>query len=514
MPKNWIDEVLPFPRPEYAKQTESLLTDLLWRSAGSNLSSVQTDGLLSLLSSLPLAPGFTGLLEPERLVPQRRPGGSYRLCETFPLAKATDVTSFISAQPNVPNPVEALLNSSLAPRARGDKSDACVPIHPAIVALQTLHGLVNKEGPSNLAHATEIMSWLGGSSGPGETARIFLELFAATETRPNEGLTGLIDSIVPCVARHVWSQLPQKLQATPLEWPEWPGVLPAAPSNRGDSLLAQHEQTPFTWFWRKWRTLCDSRNGWHSALPNRRFTDWALCLLRTGLAFSYLWEAEFFSRLHDALVARSCSVTSQDALRKVRTLLSEGIMLAAIEPLNIPASQKSLWPALSALLAKGYEARKAIYDWDLLDTNTPEGNTLSEKLETWFNTLSPDDLSTLQKRIQIGPRTANNQKEFVRYLMLPRSSDDDLVDQADFYYLARNNSRHLWFHPGPEWLVVIASLLCGRPGGQCTLGQLKDDIAALGIQVERSVLVTLLENAGLSTDSPDADNAIVIRSGF
>jgi hypothetical protein len=99
--------------------------------------------------------------------------------------------------------------------------------------------------------------------------------------------------------------------------------------------------------------------------------------------------------------------------------------------------------------------------------------------------------------------------------MLPRSSDDDLVDQADFYYLARtNSSRSVWLHPGPEWLVVIASLLCQKPGGQCTLGQLLDDLAVLGIQVERSVLVALLEQAGLSTDSPDADNAIVIRAGF
>jgi hypothetical protein len=97
---------------------------------------------------------------------------------------------------------------------------------------------------------------------------------------------------------------------------------------------------------------------------------------------------------------------------------------------------------------------------------------------------------------------------------LPRSSDDDLIDQADFYYLARSNSRHTWFHPGPEWLVVVTSLLCQGPGGQCTLGALLEDLASLGVRVDRSVLVGLLEEAGLSTDSPDADNALVIRSGF
>jgi hypothetical protein len=61
---------------------------------------------------------------------------------------------------------------------------------------------------------------------------------------------------------------------------------------------------------------------------------------------------------------------------------------------------------------------------------------------------------------------------------------------------------------------VITGLLCGSPGGATTLGQLLDDLACLGIRAERSVLLDLLEEAGLSYDSPDADNALVIRSGF
>ena len=39
---SWINTILPLPRPEYAKQPESLLTDLLWHSKGSNLSSIPT----------------------------------------------------------------------------------------------------------------------------------------------------------------------------------------------------------------------------------------------------------------------------------------------------------------------------------------------------------------------------------------------------------------------------------------------------------------------------------------
>ncbi|MCI0462781.1 MAG: hypothetical protein L0Z62_38020 [Gemmataceae bacterium] len=140
--------------------------------------------------------------------------------------------------------------------------------------------------------------------------------------------------------------------------------------------------------------------------------------------------------------------------------------------------------------------------------------TLANAIELWVNGLAGDQVTSIGAKIRVTVSMANNQKEFVRYLLLPRSSDDDSVDQADFYSLARTNGRHTWFRPGPEWLVVVTSLLCAGPGGFCTLGDLTRDLAALGMRVERSVLVGMLEEAGLSTDSPDADDALVIRSGF
>src|SRR5262245_49798729 len=131
--KTWIEDLLPLPRPEYAKQTEALLTDLLWRSEGSSLAAA---GLLSELAKLGSAPGFHASTEPDRLVPQLRPGGSKRLQRTFPIAETMNTSAVIL--PGSPSPIKALLHSLLAPRARGDKSDACVPIHPSVVVLQTL----------------------------------------------------------------------------------------------------------------------------------------------------------------------------------------------------------------------------------------------------------------------------------------------------------------------------------------------------------------------------------------
>lgn len=165
------------------------------------------------------------------------------------------------------------------------------------------------------------------------------------------------------------------------------------------------------------------------------------------------------------------------------------------------------------MIARGWKARNQLIEAGTADS-LPAAPSLAGAIELWVNGLTSDQVSLIGAKIRVTAAMANNQKEFVKYLLLPRSSDDDSVDQADFYSLARTNSRHTWFRPGPEWLVVVTSLLCIRPGGFCTLGDLTRDLASLGMRVERSILVGMLEEAGLSTDSPDADDALVIRSGF
>ena len=511
--KNWLDAQIPFPRPEYAKQTEALLTDLLWRSPGSIVSQSSTDGLFAQLAHLRQSGAAGSPSDPERLIPQKRAAGSGRLLETFPLAKSANLSELLSSSATTHFPTFALLESAVAPRARGDKADACVPIHPSLIALQTLHGLVNKESPANLAAAIETMGWLGGADAIGAVAAKFLSAFSES-AGPQQGFTGLIENAYPRIAASVWASLPDHFGVNSAGWPTWPTLEPVVSMPKRAALLATYEQTPFRWFWDKWKTLCESQNGWYKSLPARRFVDWAMCLLRTGLAFSYLWEAEFFCRLHESVSLRRQSNSTVAWLHRTRTLLTEGAVLGVLEPSDVPASEKAIWPATSELLARGYEARRRIYDLLDGDTNVPNGATPIEMLENWIAGLGAAQVDAVSAPLQTQPRTANNQKEFVRYLLLPRSSDDDAMDQADFYYLARTNSRHVWLHPGPEWLVVVTSLLGRNPNGQCTLGMVAEDLARLGIRAERSVLVALLEEAGLTTDSPDADNALVIHSGF
>ena len=506
-PQNWLSKMLPFPRPEYAQQTESLLIDLAWNSKGSTLSEQE---LLANLAKA-MVPAGRAAPDPRRLVLASRPGHSVgnKSIETFSLAEGADISQLISSPPGV-KPTRAVLTSLVAPRARGGKSDACVPVHPALTSLQTLNGLVNKDNPPDLAKAIEIMGLLGGSGAEGAVAASYIKAFQ-DQPGPKEGTTGLLARLSEVIAGGVWGGLQAMAPGSPVE--KWPGVGPLNPEPK-QAALSIYSGTPFAWFWRKWSCLTDPSAGWYKKLPARRFVDWALCLVRTGLAFSYLWEARFYTQLQGQIADRRRQARHRSEVYPVRSMLTDKTILATFEPPSIPASQKNIWPATKELLARGHVARDRLLEFLGEAPLEPQGMTAVEMLDGWVQGLTNDDIVDLGEPLETQGRIAANQREFVRYLLLPRSSDDDLGDQADFYYLARTNGASTWFQPGPEWLVVMTSLLCGNPGGECTLGELVEDLNSLGIKVDRSVLVGLLEEAGLSTDSPDADNALVIKSGF
>ncbi|WP_129676599.1 hypothetical protein [Candidatus Chloroploca sp. Khr17] len=517
-PNFWVVDLFTLFRPEYAKQTEALLTDLIWRSKGSTLyrmpsaqESSYLEGLAGLERNDPKLPSM------QRLIPRHAGKGTSRVVETVPIAEQAQVSNLFLSQEGIPTPTRALLTSILAPQSRSMSSFSCVPIHPDVVVLQTLHGLVNKDRPPNLAEIIETIGWFGGSTYDGQVAQLLLRVFSQ-KSGAKEGLAGLVDELMPLLAQHTWSAFPDVSGMSSQSLPSWPTpcVGPRETAQKDQTAISSHIWTPFSWFWEKWSTLCLPANGWYDALPTRRFVDWAMCLLRTGLVFSYLWEADFYTKLHASIVERVYFSGQTIAAASLQSMLEISTVLATIESPRLPSAQKHAWTAISALLAKGYEARRSFEHYITDNFSVPEGSTFYTSVEAWLDSIPTEDLRQLATTLPADSREiAKNTKYFVKYLLLPRSSDDAAADQADLYYLARSNtSDKFWFQPGPEWLVVVTGLLGTQPGGQCTLGALIRDLKRLGIRVERSVLVGMLEEAGLTTDSPDADDAIIIHSGF
>jgi hypothetical protein len=439
-----------------------------------------------------------------------------KVVDSLPLARAADISAVVSGD-DARACLHALLETLRAPRSRSYRSISCVPLHPDLVALQTLPGIVNKQSPPNVARIIEEVGRLGGADGLGAVAFRFLQASHATATGADAGISGCVNALFPRVASHVWEALDGIGQPpAPGAWPIWPGVtaLQYAVDAPADApFAAALPRTPFRWFWEKWKVLCDPANRWIEILPQRRWVDWALSLLRTALAFGYLWEAELFIRIRDRIVERRGGLENGPARERLIAFLEGQFTLAFVQPSWVPPPQKRVWDALGSNLGKGYAVRKDLDDW-MKDNSSPVDGPLQGSLPAWLDGLSATDLARLAAPLTVAASTANNTKEFVKYLLLPRSADDDASDQGDLYFLARSNRTSFWIELGPEWLVVETSLLAQVPGGKCTLRQLVDDLGMLGIVADRRTFVKLLEDAGLSSDSPDADEALVIESGF
>ena len=121
MTGSWlVNCLLPLPRPEYAKQTEALLTDLLWRSRGSSLGGNTGNG--GYFEDLARIRHGTKSQDKRRLVARKTQGGSPKTLETYPIALETSLGELIDGVPPSLNPISVILESILAPRARGDKS--------------------------------------------------------------------------------------------------------------------------------------------------------------------------------------------------------------------------------------------------------------------------------------------------------------------------------------------------------------------------------------------------------
>ena len=78
----------------------------------------------------------------------------------------------------------------------------------------------------------------------------------------------------------------------------------------------------------------------------------------------------------------------------------------------------------------------------------------------------------------------------------------------------KNGRRYTLVRPSPEWLVVIASLAAGKPGGTTRLSGVWNKLRQLGVEADLSTLTNELEAAGLCSSVQDADQGLEVASGF
>jgi hypothetical protein len=373
------------------------------------------------------------------------------------------------------------------------KSFPAIPLVANAALLQNPEGVLGKDNPANYAAIVEQLYCLGaGKKVPSNAAasRWYSSLAREENIRVLRCLNGLAEKCGPTKSGGV--------VAAPVVDPAPSTSLHLAPE-----WIRGYRNTPFQWFYRSWNSFCEPT--WLDVLPRRRWADWATCLLRTALGTCYLWEARFYHELAKTLAGRQ---TLEN--------LGGNMELLAWSGRAAKVSARDVNTRLRQDIAIGEQVRKEISD--LLAGSPMTGPSLAEaslkEVVSYLQSmLKPNEPNPFAMMLSEEVKAeAKNTRETVVYSLQCRAETG--VD-ADYYsLLARRSRRYLVVEPGPEWIVVIASMATGAPGQPTTLHHIRRELECLGLRPNRTVLVAELERAGLARNSHDADEALEVIAAF
>jgi hypothetical protein len=407
--------------------------------------------------------------------------------------------------------MEALARSLEGVKPERAKATCALAITPETALLQDARGVTGKKNPANLGKNINTMYWLGTAAldttasdlwwdvmSQGDDQELISWIRAVTKAclLPSD-VVPLLETILP---RN--ELVSSETIGTPPRW-----------------LTDLESGTPFSWFQGVWTKLCTPE--WFSALPRRRWADWASCVLRTAIGFGFLWEMHFYSTLLSGLLDKDRSPTdvvnaatsssnglliwnertntsSRDVASYLKRLVKDGSCAMTLLASFI-SENKTLRPALYADRAEG------LADWiaagrKFLDkADKPKGGT------AWGIALA--------NGLVEGPSSGwVNTEETIKYALLCR---DPFGKNADYYgLLQKRGSRFTVVAPSTEWLVVVASLAAPTPGSEVHLEDVIQSLAELGLRPDYNTLINEVERAGLGRGSHDADEAISIATAF
>ena len=487
-------------RPEYPKNPEAFQSALAWSLADST---VEID-----------PENF-----PEKVDPSKPTGLIYRkissrarninLLETCPgsseIGHLSNSLGDAGLQPDASISLD-FVSESLLGALEGVKPDrakgiAAAPVTRAAAFLQNPVGVHTKANPPNFAKIIEQIYAAGNPAGSesSSAADAWYKAITAYEGRFEKaiesGLSGYLEN----------SALGLRL----------PNGTPSSPPGFEQPLWLRQIETPFSWFHRNWSTFCSPQ--WRKALAGRRWSDWASCILRTGISAAYLWESRFYRDLGKLLLSESIS----EGEARSKLIDHAGPLLEWYEP-NLRLTVRDQNSVIRTIINDGYTVRSLLQDnpdvlervdseeLELDDWQTIDG--FDRVIRAIHRNLTGADRDSIAACFERASSGAKNTVETVQYSLGIRQ---ETGKHADFYGLiARRSRRFLVVEPGEEWIVVIASMCAAQPSGRTVLRTVRQSLAQLGISVSRDVLVGELERAGLTTSSHDADDAIEVWAGF
>lgn len=380
----------------------------------------------------------------------------------------------------------AVSNSITGIRAEKSTLQAASPLSPGLALLQNMRGVQKSQNPPDLAEIIETLYRLGSPSG--------------AQSRSGVAERWLIASNRRLSADALLAAMDKSAKETLLLG----GVQSKVPATLDDYVGGLFPGTPFTWFARTWDRLTGP--DWVDALPARVWVDWATTVLRLAFGMGFLWEAAWYETFARKIL-KGESFTREQVLMELPSVL----------PWKSSRSTQSVRDVATVLLRRvhiGGAVRKLIDVW--LSTAESKAKAASSgplTTEAAIERMMADTEFRKQLTVALGgqQKAAPNTWEAIKYALLTR---DVAGPFADYYGMLRQNGRFLTVAPGTEWIAVVASLSCDRPGGEANVGRLMDDLHEIGLNPQLSDVIELLERAGLARGSADADQGVLIKSAF
>ncbi len=355
--------------------------------------------------------------------------------------------------------------------------------------LQDPIGGLGAANPPNFANLLNTMYALGGGSG--SAAERWFDVASHYAGDP------VLSRIEEALASTSLSEyLPQA-------WPQAKAVLAEGaksttlPDWWTADVLNQQLGTPFSWFRDSWDRLCSEQ--WYTALSPRKWSAWAVCVLRNALGFAFLWEANFFAEL-----ARGVRDGSRDAANVARLSLLPSRPLIPYQKGSI--AQMDVMPSMRQSLIHGSTCRKAI------EAVLKDEKAGCKQLADVITLLRTKHSNELKERLEVFDDSGTtNLVETVRYSLIARTGSD-VPDHYAFLRRVNRNFTHV--SPGPEWIVVMAAMSSSSPRCELRLGDVQRQLDALGLKPRIDFLLSELERAGLCAGAADGDEGIEINLGI
>ncbi len=386
-------------------------------------------------------------------------------------------------------PAAQVLSASIAGlESRGGKGQSATPMTPGLALLQARRGVVGVTGPYNVAPAIERMYTLGGSCPPVEDPGFSAadQWIRATEGRLEaDPLLRLLDT----AAKEALLRNFSRKEGGPPNG----GAAPRNP--------CLGPNTPFSWFRVSWDRLTSPE--WVKALPARTWTDWAMAVIRGGLAFGYLWEIRWYQTIAKLVLRGGDELQEVGWADLVAMANHQGPLLKWLDqtqPVSLRDVASSLKDTCTTYAALSEEVK----------TTFKKANDEAVGQSLLRASRDPEKRARFNEALQ--PSSNKNCHELLRAILVV---GDEQGRYADHYgLLEKIGQRWSVVNPGTEWVAVVASLSMDEPKSSSTLNEVSASLKKLGLQPSNQELTKYLELAGLARGAPDADGAVVVRGAF